>query len=71
MMRFMTSRDMNEAVSSDVLGIASVSAFSLGLPYAIKAIGAIGGWLFGRDDDDAPGQPIRTESEDARERDER
>ncbi len=70
MMSFMTARDMNEAVSSDVLGIASVTAISLGLPYAIKAIGAIGGWLFGHGDDDAPGQAILTESEDTRERDE-
>ena len=67
MMRFMTSRDMTEAVSSDVLGIASVTAFSLGLPFAIKTIGAIGAWLFGHDDDDAQGQPIPTESEDTRE----
>jgi hypothetical protein len=69
MMAVMTARDMTEAVSSDVLGIATVSAFSLGLPYAIKAIGALGGWLFGRDDDDGPGGlQILTESEDIRAR---
>ena len=66
MMNFMTARDMNEAVGSDGLGIASVSAVALALPYAIKAIGAIGGWLFGKDDDDAPTHPILTESEEAR-----
>ena len=65
MMNFMTARDMNEAVGSDGLGIASVSAVALALPYAIKAIGAIGGWLFGHDDD-APAHPILTESEEAR-----
>lgn len=68
MMNFMTARDMNEAVGSggSVRGIASVSAVALALPYAIKAIGAIGGWLFGHDDDDAPAHPILTESEEAR-----
>ena len=66
MMNFMTARDMNEAVGSDGLGIASGSAVALALPYAIKAIGAIGGWLFGHDDDDAPAHPILTESEEAR-----
>ena len=66
MMNFMTTRDMNEAVGSDGLGIASVSAVALALPYAIKAIGAIGGWLFGHDDDDAPAHPVLTESEEAR-----
>ncbi len=66
MMHVMTARGMNEAVSSDVLGIATVSAFSLGLPYAMKAIKAIGGWLFGHDDDDAPQHPILTESEETR-----
>ena len=71
MMSFMTSRDMNEAVSSDVLGIASVTAISLGLPYAIKAVGAIGGWLFGHEDDDAPEQPLLTERENTRARGER
>ena len=66
MMNFMTAREMTEAVGSDGLGIVSVSAVALALPYAIKAIGAIGGWLFGHDDDDAPAHPILTESEEAR-----
>ena len=63
-MNIMTARGMTEAVSSDVRGIATVSAFSLALPYAIKAIGALGSWLFGHDDDDAPTHPILTESEE-------
>ena len=71
MMSAMTPRDMTEAVSSDVLGIASGTAFSLGLPYAIKAIGALRGWLFGHDDDDAPEEPFPTEIEDTPERGER
>jgi hypothetical protein len=70
-MSVMTPRDMTEAVSSDVLGIASGTAFSLGLPYAIKALGAIGRWLFVHDDDDAPEEPIPTAIEDTPERGER
>ena len=62
MMSVMTPREMTEATSGDVLGIATASAFSL-MPYAIKAVGAIAGWFFG-DDDDAPEHPILTESEE-------
>ena len=61
MMSVITPREMTEATSSDVLGIATASAFSL-IPYAIKAVG---GWLFG-DEEDAPGHPFLTESEETR-----
>ena len=62
MMSVMTPREMTEATSSDVLGIATASALSL-VPYAITAVGAIADWLFG-DDDDAPEHPILTEREE-------
>ena len=63
MMSLATPREMREAVASDVLGVATASAFSL-MPYAIRAIR---GWLFGHaDDDDAPEHPILTESETTR-----
>ena len=65
MMSLATPREMREAVSSDALGVATAATFSL-MPYAIKAIGAIGGWLFGHDDADAPEHPILTESEETR-----
>ena len=65
MMDVMTPRGLTEAGSSDVLGIATASAGALVVPYAIKAIEAIAGWLFG-DDDDALEHPILTESEETR-----
>ena len=65
MMSLATPREVREAVSSDALGVATAAAFSL-MPYAIKAIGAIGGWLFGHDDADALEHPILTESEETR-----
>ena len=68
MMNLMTAREMTEAVSSDVLGMATVSAFSVGLPYAIKAIRSIGGWIFGHDGDDSPAHPILTASGETRAR---
>ena len=65
MLNHMMPREMREAGATDVLGITTVSAVALGLPYVIKAIGAIGDWLFGDDeDDDAPEHPILTESEE-------
>ena len=66
MLNHMMPREMREAGGTDVLGITSVSAVALGLPYVIKAIGAIGDWLFGDDDDGAPEHPILTESEETR-----
>ena len=65
MMSLATPHEMREAVSSDALGVATAAVFSL-MPYAIKAIGAIGGWLFGHDDADALEHPILTESEETR-----
>ena len=60
MMSIMAPREMTEAVSSDVLGIATASAFPL-VPYAIKTIAR---WLFGDADGDPPQHPILTESEE-------
>lgn len=63
MMSIMTPRAMREATGSDVLGIATVSAFSL-VPYAVKALSAIAGWLFGDDESGGPQYPIMTDSEE-------
>ena len=60
-----TPREMQEAGATDVLGIATASAFAL-VPYAITAITKIAGWLFGDDGDDTPAHPILTESEETR-----
>ena len=62
MMSVMTPREMTEARAGDVLGIATASAFSL-MPYAVKAVGTVAGWLFG-DDSDTPEHPILTEGEE-------
>ena len=64
MMHVMTPRELREATSTDVLGIATASAFSL-VPYVVKGIGAIAKWLFGDDDDGAPDHPVLTLSEEA------
>jgi len=62
MMSIMTPREFSEARGSDVLGIATASAFSL-VPYAVKGIRAIAGWLFGDGDDGRPENPVLTQSE--------
>jgi len=67
MMSVTTPRAFNEARATDVLGIASASAFAL-VPYAATAIRKIAGWLFGDDGDDRTAHPILTESEDTRAR---
>jgi len=67
MMSVITPRAFNEARATDVLGIASASAFAL-VPYAVDAITKIASWLFGDDGDDLPAHPILTESEDTRAR---
>ncbi len=60
-----TPREVREAGATDVLGIATASAFAI-VPYAITKIA---GWLFGDDgDDDPPVHPILTESEETRAR---
>ena len=63
MMSIMTPRQHGEARGSDVLGIATASAFSLA-PYAVKGIRAIADWLFGDDDDGGPEYPVLTQSEE-------
>ena len=63
MMSVMTPRAYREAQGSDVLGIATSSAFAL-VPYAIKGIQAIANWLFGDAADDGPEHPVLTESEE-------
>ena len=63
MMSIMTPREFREARGSDVLGIATASAFSL-VPYAVKGIQAIADWLFGEDDDGGPEQTVLTQSEE-------
>ena len=61
MLSSMTPRDLREAGSADVLGIATASAFAL-VPQAIKAVA---GWFSG-DDTDLPAHPILTQGEKAR-----
>ena len=60
MMSLVTPREVVEAGSSDVLGIATASALAV-VPYAIQTIV---GWLFGHDDECTPKHPILTESEE-------
>ena len=65
MLNHWTPREMREAGATDVLGIATASAFAI-VPYAITKIG---GWLFGDDGgDDSPAHPILTEGEETRAR---
>ena len=60
-----TPREMREAGATDVLGIATASAFAI-VPYAITKIA---GWLSGDDGgEDPPDHPILTEGEETRAR---
>lgn len=62
MMAIMTPRWFTEGrPSGDLLSVATGSAFSL-LPIAIKALG---GWLFGDDEENRPEHPILTEDEES------